>query len=71
MTKCKSDGCSKIASFNIDGLPPKFCKNHKTEIMKNTMNKCCLECGKRASFNYPNEKMVYIVVFMLKFQWLI
>ena len=33
--------CSKTASYNLKGLKPKFCKDHKTTEMIDLMHKKC------------------------------
>jgi hypothetical protein len=43
--------CDKRASFNIEGLIPRFCKEHSTKEMINVNSKKCKHCKKRASFN--------------------
>jgi hypothetical protein len=54
MTICKHEGCKKIASYNINGLMARTCKEHKTDNMVNVKNKKC-SCGTRPSYNFPGE----------------
>ena len=48
--------CSKVASFNYEGLKPKFCVDHKLEGMIDIKNKKCLLCDKSPIYNFPKTK---------------
>jgi hypothetical protein len=55
---CIIDGCSTKPVFNIEGEKPKYCKKHKTNIMKDVVTKKCIYdgCKTAPSFNYLNLK---------------
>jgi hypothetical protein len=59
---CKFDGClntngkRKRASYNFEGLTPKYCSKHKDINMINVGSKLC-KCGKRPSFNVPENNI--------------
>jgi hypothetical protein len=57
MHKCKQEGCSKSASYNIVGTKPAFCKQHKSPDMVLVTSPICIapSCKKRADFNSPGE----------------
>ena len=64
MTYCKFDGClntngkKKIASYNFEGLKPKFCVLHKHDDMIDITHKKCLKCKtKKPYFNKEGEKI--------------
>lgn len=54
MPKCSAQNCNKIATYNIKGIKPSVCLEHKSPNMINTSNKLCEEsnCTVRASFGY-------------------
>jgi len=44
MTICVNENCNKRASFNVAGEKAKYCKDHKTGVMVDVLNKMC-HCG--------------------------
>jgi len=59
MTRCKKHGTR--ASFNLEGLPPRFCVKCKTDDMIDVNHKKCY-CGKsRPNFNFAGLKAKYCV----------
>ena len=49
--KCRNPDCIKYASFNIKGLPARFCNEHRTPNMVNAKKKVCayVDCYKQPS----------------------
>lgn len=53
MTKCRD--CPKIASYNFEGMTPKYCKIHLLEGMVDVSSKRCELCTKFPNWNDPGE----------------
>ena len=51
---CKHPECKKNAIYNVLGLKPRWCKEHKTDEMVNVKSKLC-PCETIPSFNLPGE----------------
>jgi hypothetical protein len=45
-------GCKKANTYNLEGLNPKYCCDHKTIDMINTKHERCEECAYNASFGF-------------------
>ena len=54
--RCEIGGCSRQPIFGYN-KPPTRCKTHKENGMIDCVNPLCSEseCGKRATYNYPNK----------------
>jgi len=55
---CINKSCSKIPSYNFEGLNAKYCFEHKEENMILVRGKFCeiKDCKKQPHYNYINEK---------------
>lgn len=56
---CKALSCKKEATYNLTGMPARYCKEHMTPSMVNVRNKMCTQhgCTKRASFG--EDELLY------------
>jgi len=60
---CIEEGCIKKANYNIKNNKPKFCLEHKTNIMINVSRKICEEtdCNIRANYNLLGNGPMFCV----------
>jgi hypothetical protein len=55
--KCRK--CNKQPSFNYEGKPPEYCKDHMKKGMKNVKHKKCKECSKQPTYNFIGKPPEY------------
>jgi hypothetical protein len=56
--RCASPGCTSLPSYNTQGLPPKYCKQHTTAIdMVDVISKKCKfdKCSGKASYGFSTK----------------
>ncbi len=51
--------CIRFALYNIEGEPPMYCHDHKTDTMVNVLSKRCLKCSLHPSFGMEGGPVLY------------